>query len=466
MFVSHLESALDGTQLPANQIQTLHRDRPLWVRYNLNAVARWFEKEKLRDREPTMWRYRELLPMPNGVRPVSLGEGMTPLLECSRLADQFGLRDLSIKDESHLPTGSFKSRGLAMAITMAKHFRVKRVALPSAGNAGGAAAAYAARAGMECFVFMPEDTPVINQYECKLAGAKTFLVNGLINDCGKIVREGKEAMGWFDLSTLKEPYRIEGKKTMGLELAEQLDWKLPDVILYPTGGGTGLIGMWKAFEELRELGWLESKKMPRMVSVQSTGCAPIVTAFDRGERFAEPFPNAATIASGIRVPAAVGDFMILDAVRASKGLAIAVDEARIREWLELAFRLEGIGLCPEAAACVGALESLAARGWIRPNERVVIFNTGAAQKYVEAIRCELPKLDLGSPIDWERLRSGEGTLALPEPRQPERAELEQAKELVSDESVPPALSESISSTLTESVEPEPTPLLAAATHQL
>ncbi len=410
MFVTHLESALDGTQLPSNQLQTLHNGRPLWVRYNLDAVGRWFEKEKLRDREPTMWRYRELLPLPNGVRPVSLGEGMTPVLECSQLAEKFGLRDLWIKDESHLPTGSFKSRGLAMAITMAKHFRVNRVALPSAGNAGGAAAAYAARAGMECFVFMPEDTPVINQYECQLAGAKTFLVNGLINDCGKIVREGQEAMGWFDLSTLKEPYRIEGKKTMGLELAEQFDWKLPDVILYPTGGGTGLIGMWKAFEELRELGWLKGKGMPRMVAVQSTGCAPIVTAFDRGERFAELFANAATIASGIRVPAAVGDFMILDAVRASGGLAIAVEEDRIREWMELACRLEGIAVCPEAAACVGALESLTARGWIRPNEKVVIFNTGAAQKYVEAIRSELPKLDVSAPIDWERVKDGVGSV--------------------------------------------------------
>jgi threonine synthase len=411
VFVSHLESALDGTELPANQLQSMHADRPLWVRYNLTAVGRWFEKEKLRDREPTMWRYRELLPLPNGVRPVSLGEGMTPLLECSRLAQQFQLHNVWIKDESRLPTGSFKSRGLAMAVTMAKHFGVQRVALPSAGNAGGAAAAYAARAEMECFVFMPEDTPVINQYECQLAGAKTFLVNGLINDCGKIVRQGKETMGWFDLSTLKEPYRIEGKKTMGLELAEQFDWQLPDVILYPTGGGTGLIGMWKAFQELRELGWLTGKKMPRMVSVQSTGCAPIATAFDKGERFAEPFPNAATIASGIRVPVAVGDFMILDAVRASKGLAIAVEEARIREWLELVFRLEGIGLCPEAAACVGALEALTARGWIKRHERVVIFNTGAAQKYVEALRSDLPRLDVTSAIDWGRVTLGLGTPA-------------------------------------------------------
>ncbi|MFM9961152.1 MAG: threonine synthase [Planctomycetaceae bacterium] len=406
--MTHLESAIDGTSLPANQLQTLHSGRPLWVRYDLDAVGRAFEKNKLRDREPDLWRYRELLPLPNGVQPVSLGEGMTPVLECSRLAEQFGLRDVWIKDESHLPTGSFKSRGLAMAITMAKHFGVKRVALPSAGNAGGAAAAYAARAGLECFVFMPEDTPIINQYECQLAGAKTFLVNGLINDCGKIVRQGQEAMGWFDLSTLKEPYRIEGKKTMGLELAEQFDWKLPDVILYPTGGGTGLIGMWKAFAELRELGWLKGDRLPRMVAVQSTGCAPIVTAFDRGERFAELFANAATIASGIRVPAAVGDFMILDAVRASGGVAIAVEEARIREWMTLTCRLEGIAVCPEAAACVGALESLTARGWIRPDERVVIFNTGAAQKYVEAIRSELPKLDVTAPIDWKRLADGVG----------------------------------------------------------
>ena len=403
MFVTHLESALDGTRLPAGQLQTLHRDRPLWVRYDLEAAGRALSKATLREREPAMWRYRELLPMPEGTPPVSLGEGMTPVLPCSRLAEQFGLRDLWIKDESHLPTGSFKSRGLAMAITMAKHFGVRRVALPSAGNAGGAAAAYAARAGMEAFVFMPEDTPVINQYECRWAGAKTFLVNGLINDCGKIVRQGQAAMNWFDLSTLKEPYRIEGKKTMGLELAEQFGWRLPDVILYPTGGGTGLIGMWKAFAELRQLGWLESDCRPRMVSVQSEGCAPIVRAFESGSRFAELFPNAETIARGIRVPAAVGDFMILDAVRESGGVAIAVEEARLREWLELTFRLEGIGICPETAACIGALERLTSTGWIKPDEHVVIFNTGAAQKYVEAIQCDLPRLDVQSPIDWERL---------------------------------------------------------------
>jgi threonine synthase len=408
-FVSHLEGAIDGTILPADRIQTLHKDRPLWVRYDLAAVGRALTKEMLRDRPPTMWRYRELLPVPLEREPISLGEGQTPLLSCSRIARRFGLEQLWIKDESHLPTGSFKSRGLTMAITMAHQFGVRRVALPTAGNAGGAAAAYAARAGMECYVFMPEDTPVVNIYECHLAGAKTFLVNGLITDCGRIVREGKQRLDWFDLSTLKEPYRIEGKKTMGLELAEQFDWDLPDVILYPTGGGTGLIGMWKAFQELMTLGWLVNGKgmsaprLPRMVSVQSTGCAPISTAFAAGSKFAEPFANAATIASGIRVPAAVGDFMILDAVRQSQGTALSVDEARIREWMRLVASSEGIAICPETAACIGALEQLTQSGWIRPEERVVVFNTGAAQKYVEALACEPPRLNIKQPIDWDWL---------------------------------------------------------------
>jgi threonine synthase len=250
---------------------------------------------------------------------------------------------------------------------------------------------------------MPEDTPVINQYECVLAGAKTFVANGLINDCGRIVGSGKERMGWFDLSTLKEPYRIEGKKTMGLELAEQFDWRLPDVILYPTGGGTGLIGMWKAFQELAEMGWLANERRPRMVSVQSEGCAPIARAFERGERFAEPFDNAETVARGIRVPVAVGDFMILDAVRESRGCALAVEESRLRQWIELAMSCEGISVCPETAACVGAMETLAQRGWIKPDERVVIFNTGGVQKYVEAITSTLPKIDLQQPIDWEMI---------------------------------------------------------------
>jgi threonine synthase len=404
-FVTHLEGAIDGERLPADKLATVHKDRPIWVRYDLPAVGKTLTKEKLRQRHETLWRYRELLPYFDENAIVSLGERMSPLLRCERLGAKFGLKNLWVKDESQLPTGSFKSRGMAMAVTMAKQLGVKRLALPTAGNAGGAAAAYAARAGLECFVFMPEDTPAVNQYECAMAGARTFLVNGLINDCGRIVREGKERLGWFDLSTLKEPYRLEGKKTMGLELAEQFDWRLPDVILYPTGGGTGLVGMWKAFAELKTLGWLESEKMPRMVSVQSDGCAPIVRAFDAGQRFAEPFANAHTVASGLRVPAAVGDFMIIDAIRGSGGTAIAADERRLTEWLHLASSLEGIPICPEAAACVGALETLTASGWIKPDERVVVFNTGAAQKYVEAIRCDLPRLDLKQPIDWDRVAS-------------------------------------------------------------
>ena len=405
-FVTHLESALDGTHLPADRPQTLHKDRPLWVRYDLSAVGRAVSREQLVARPPTLWRYRELLPVADDRHVVSLGEGMTPLLHCPKLGERFGLGNLWIKDESQLPTGSFKSRGQALAISMCRQFGIRRVAVPTAGNAGGAMAAYAARAGIEAFVFMPDDTPTINQFECQLYGAKTFLVNGLITDCGRIVREGKGPLDWFDISTLREPYRIEGKKTMGLELAEQMDWELPDVILYPTGGGTGLVGMWKAFDELEALGWLKSKRRPRMVVVQSDGCAPIVRAFERGERFAEPFPNAATIASGIRVPAAVGDFMILDAVRASGGRAVAVAEENIRAWMRLAMEREGIAVCPESAACVGAMEQLTREGWIRPAERVVLFNTGAVQKYPEAMACTLPRLDRTLPIDWDWVARG------------------------------------------------------------
>lgn len=404
-YVTHLEGAIDGQKLPVDELQTLHKGRPILVRYDLEAVRGALTKEMLLRREATMWRYRELLPYADERKVVSLGERMSPLLACPRLGMQLGLENLWIKDESQLPTGSFKSRGLAMAITLAQQFGVKRVALPTAGNAGGAAAAYAARAGMECYVFMPEDTPVINQYECALAGARTFLVDGLINDCGRIVREGTAEMHWFDLSTLKEPYRIEGKKTMGLELAEQCNWQLPDVILYPTGGGTGLIGMWKAFQELRELGWLTTEKMPRMVSVQSAGCAPIVCAFEKKERFAEVFPNAATQASGIRVPVAIGDFLILDAIRQSHGTAIAVDEAQIQRAMRQAVATEGIPVCPEAAACVLAAEQLRASGWLGPSERCILFNTGAAQKYVEALATGILRLDKSQATNWEALRS-------------------------------------------------------------
>ena len=401
-YVTHLEAAIDGTHLPFDELQTLHEGRPLWVRYDLEAVAAAMSKQAVAGREPTMWRYKELLPVADESKIATLGEGMSPMLKCERLGAALGLRDLWVKDESQLPTGSFKSRGLAMAISRANELGVERVAIPTAGNAGGAMAAYAARVGIEAYVFMPADTPIVNQYEAAYYGAKAFLVDGLINDCGAVVREGTPHMGWFDVSTLKEPYRIEGKKTMGLELAEQFDWSLPDVILYPTGGGTGLIGMWKAFAELAEIGWLADDRRPRMVSCQADGCAPISTAWAKGERFAESFPNATTAASGLRVPAAVGDFMIIDAVNESGGQARSTSEQSLLGWARRGAALEGIAFAPEAGACLGVLEMLVAEKAIDPDERVVVFNTGAAQKYVEVIGTEpLPRLP--TPIDWDAL---------------------------------------------------------------
>ena len=400
--VTHLEGAIDGARLPAGVLHGLHAGRPIWVRYDLDAVRRLVAPAMIAARPPNLWRYRELLPLPFDVEPVTLGEGMTPLLPCPRLGKQLGLSKLWMKEESQLPTGAFKSRGMTAAISMAKHLGVTRVALPTAGNAGGAAAAYAARAGMECFVFMPADTPVVSQFEPHLYGAKAFRVNGLIHDCGKIVKDGAERMGWFDLSTLKEPYRLEGKKTMGLEVAEQLGWRLPDVILYPTGGGTGLIGMAKAFGELMDLGWIERRPLPRLYSCQAEGCAPIVTAFNKGERHADLFPNAQTVASGLRVPAAVGDFMILDAVRASGGKAIAGSEASIAPWMLRASSAEGIGVCPETAVCFDVLEKLLASGDVKRDEEIVVFNTGAATKYLEALPVDLPMLDKDK-LDWARI---------------------------------------------------------------
>lgn len=404
-FVTHLECAHCGRKYDPAQIHNLCTacQRPLWVKYDLPALKQAFPKQKLAGRPWTLWRYLEMLPIADPARIVSLDETVSPVLETKRLAAEFGVQHLFVKDESRLPTGSFKARGMAMAISKANEFGIRKVAVPTAGNAGGALAAYSARAGMEASVFMPEDTPVINKKECYLTGAKTFLVNGLITDCGRIVGEGKKAKGWFDVSTLKEPYRIEGKKTMGLELAEQFEWNLPDVILYPTGGGTGLIGMWKAFKELEALGWLQSPGKPKMISCQSDGCAPIASAFTKGDRFAAKFENAATIASGIRVPAAVGDFMILDAVRDSGGVALATPETDIPKWMRLAASKEGLAICPETAVCLGALEVLLARGTIRPSDRIVLFNTGAAQKYPEAIKEELPRIDIRQPLDWSTL---------------------------------------------------------------
>ena len=404
-FVTHLECADCARKYPSGQPHNLCTDchRPLWVCYDLERLREQYPVESLAGRPSDLWRYRELLPYADAANVVSLGETATPILSASRLGSELGMTHLQIKDESRLPTGSFKARGMAMAITMANELGIRRVACPTAGNAGGAMAAYASRAGMESFVFMPDDTPMINLKETHLAGAQVFRVNGLINDCGRLVGEGREPMGWFDLSTLKEPYRIEGKKTMGLELAEQLGWQLPDVILYPTGGGTGLIGMWKAFAELEAIGWLPSGKRPRMIACQSEGCAPIVRAFEAGEKHAPPFENAHTEASGLRVPVAVGDFMILNAVRESGGCAVTAPESCISVWMERLAKLEGLAICPETAICMGALDQLLANGAIQPGERVLVFNTGGAMKYPDLIEEPVRCLKPGQAPDWQAI---------------------------------------------------------------
>lgn len=402
-YLTHLEGPLDGSRHDPARLQTVHQGRPLLARYDLERLKKELARDELARRPAHLWKWRELLPVQQDANIVSLGEEATPLLACPRLGAALGITDLLVKDESHLPTGSFKARGLALAISRAKELGVTRVAIPTAGNAGGALAAYAARAGMQAFVFMPSDTPVANQGEAALFGAKTFLVDGLITDCAALVQAGTSAMGWFDVSTLKEPYRLEGKKTMGLELAEQLDWQLPDVILYPTGGGTGLIGMAKAFDELEALGWIAPARRPRFYACQSDGCAPIVRAYEAGERFAAPFENATTRASGLRVPKAVGDFLILDAVRASGGAACAAPEAAILPWMHRASALEGVSLCPETGACLAVLEKLLASGTIRRDERLVVFNTGAAQKYVECLPLPSVRLARGETPDWKTL---------------------------------------------------------------
>lgn len=385
MNVTHLECALCGLRHEANVLQNLCVEcgKPLLVRYDLEKAAQTLTKESLKTRESSLWRYREVLPVERAENTVSLGEGWTPLFKTDALASKLPIKlELYIKDEGQNPTQSFKARGMTAAISMAKELGVKKAAVPSAGNAAGALAAYAAKAGIEANIFMPADTPKANIVECEQTGANVTLIDGLITDCGAIVAKRKEAEGWFDVSTLKEPYRVEGKKTMGYELAEQMDWTLPDVIMYPTGGGTGLIGMWKAFDEMEQMGWIGSKR-PRMVSVQSETCAPIVRAFEKGVRFADEFENAATVASGLRVPKAIGDFLILDAVRASNGTAISVTDPELVAAVREIGSVEGIFAAPEGAACLPALKKLIADGWIHEGESVVIFNTGAGVKYLE-----------------------------------------------------------------------------------
>lgn len=386
MNVTHLECALCGLRHEARTLQNLCVEcgKPLLVRYDLSEAAKHLTQESLKTRVPSLWRYAEVLPVERPENVVSFGEGWTPLIKAERLASTLPLRlDLHIKDEGQNPTQSFKARGMTAAISMAKELGVRKLAVPSAGNAAGAMAAYAARAGMEAHIFMPSDTPEANVVECRQTGAYVTLIDGLITDCGKIVAERKDPEGWFDVSTLKEPYRVEGKKTMGYELAEQLNFRLPDVILYPTGGGTGLIGMWKAFDEMESMGWIDSRR-PRMVSVQSETCAPIVRAFESGERFADEFENAASVASGLRVPKAIGDFLILDAVRASGGTALAVSDEELVAAVGEIGAAEGIFTAPEGAACLPALRKLIDKGSVSEGETVVMFNTGAGVKYLEA----------------------------------------------------------------------------------
>jgi threonine synthase len=384
MNVTHLECAACHLAHEARRLLNLCREcgKPLLVRYDLEKAGRTLTRESLAGRQADLWRYHEVLPVDYGENIVSLGEGWTPLLRARRLGEQLGIDQLYIKDESQNPTQSFKARGMSVAVSMAKELGVQKLAVPSAGNAAGALAAYAASAGLRCFIFMPADTPRANIVECEQTGAEVTLMDGLITDCGAEVARRKEAEGWFDVSTLKEPYRVEGKKTLGYELGEQLNWELPDVIIYPTGGGTGLIGMWKAFAEMEQLGWIGSKR-PRMVTVQSSGCAPIVSAFEAGKRFADEFPDAQTVASGLRVPKAIGDFLILDAIRASGGTALAVtDEELIAATREIG-AAEGIFCAPEGAACLPALRKLVERKEVALDERIVLFNTGAGVKYLE-----------------------------------------------------------------------------------
>src|SRR4051812_18855625 len=399
-FVTHLECSATGEHYPADEVHNLSRaGKPLLVRYDLDGVRQALSKDALAQRPPDFWRYRELLPVRRTADIVSLGEAITPMVPLPRLAKKAGASELIVKDEGRLPTGSFKARGLVMAVSMAKALGIKHMAMPTNGNAGAALAAYASRCGIKTTIFCPEDTPEVNVSEIALQGASVYRVNGLIDDCGKIVNEGKAKVGWFDTSTLKEPYRIEGKKTMGLELAEQLGWEVPDVILYPTGGGTGLIGMWKAFAELEAIGFI-GKKRPRMVAVQAAGCAPMVRAYEEGVEHAVRWEDAHTIASGIRVPQAVGDFLILRAVRESGGFAIAVSDEAITAALDEAAREEGLLLCPEGAATYAAYKDSLADGRVSKGDRVMLFNCATGLKY------PLPPvnrtLDRHKPIDYSQ----------------------------------------------------------------
>ncbi len=400
-FVRHLECAGTGEVYECDQVHNLSdAGKPLLVRYDLEGVATVLDQSTLANRPADIWRYRELLPVRKCENIVSLGEPTTPVIEIARTATRLGAKHLYVKDESRMPTGCFKARGMALAVSMAKELGLTRLAAPTAGNAGAALAAYASRAGLESYVFTPEDALPINIQETTYQGARTYLINGFINDGARVVADGKETMDWFDVSTLKEPYRIEGKKTMGLELAEQFGWDLPDVIFYPTGGGTGLIAMWKAFDEMEALGWIGPKR-PRMVVVQTTGCAPIVRAFEAGADHAEPWENPTTQVHGCRAPVAIGDFLMLNILRESKGFAIAVTDEAVDDGRDEIAKAEGFLLCPEGAATYVAYKQALADGKVDKNESVVLFNTASG------LKAPLPevtgRLDITQPIDYGKL---------------------------------------------------------------
>jgi threonine synthase len=390
-YISHLECSLCHKHYRAGEPHNLCEcGGPLLVRYDLQRARAAWRREELESAPRSIWRYTPLLPVSDPRHVVSLGEGWTPLISARRLGRHVGAENLWVKDEALNPTGSFKARGLSCAVSMCVELGLRKLAIPSAGNAAGALAGYAAAAGLESHIFMPIDVPQANLVECRAFGAHVSLVDGLISDCARIVAERKAAEGWFDVGTLKEPYRIEGKKTMGFEVAEQFDWKLPDAILYPAGGGVGLIGMWKAFAELEELGWIGAKR-PKMVAVQAAGCAPIVRAFEAGEARSEFWQGAHTVASGLRVPKALGDFLMLEAIRASEGTAIAVTDAEMLDaGIELA-STEGIFAAPEGAACVAAVRRLIADGFLKSTDRIVLFNTGSGYKYLETWSTRFPR---------------------------------------------------------------------------
>ncbi len=415
-YLSHLECGRCQQRYDADVPQGLCAcGSPLLARYDLRAVSAQVDRAALASRAPSLWRYHELLPVRQPAMVVTLGEGMTPLVPLPRLAAEWGIADLLMKDEGLLPTGTFKARGAAVGVARARELGIGRIAMPTNGNAGAAWAAYAARAGIEALIVMPVSAPEITRAECAIAGARLYLVDGLIGDAGAIVAGAVATQGYADASTLKEPYRIEGKKTMGLELYEQLGWRVPDVIVYPAGGGVGIIGIYKALLECQEMGWLGGK-LPRMVAVQASGCAPIVRAWEEGADRAQPWQNAATVAFGITVPMPLGDFLILDAVRGTGGCAIAVSDEHILAAQARVAAVEGAFICPEGAACFAAIERLRKDGWIGGDDEVVAFNTGAGIKYPQTVRVSPPVLAAGSDLPGARAKTARGPSGPPRTR--------------------------------------------------